>query len=106
VVAGVSAAWITIAALAVATAAIKAAGPVALAGRPLPARVTAVVVLLAPAILAALVITETFASGRSLVLDERAGGLIGAAVAIWLRASLPVVVIVAAVTAAAVRAIA
>ena len=67
---------------------------------------TAVVVLLAPAILAALVVTETFATGRSLAIDERAAGLAAAAVAIWLRASLPVVVIVAAVAAAAVRAIA
>ena len=39
-------------------------------------------------------------------IDERAAGLIAAAVAIWLRASLPVVVIVAAVVAAAARAIA
>jgi branched-subunit amino acid transport protein len=106
VVANVTAAWITIGALALATAAIKAAGPVALGGRPLPPRVTAVVVLLAPAILAALVVTETFASGRSLAIDERAAGLIAAAAAIWLRASLPVVVIVAAVAAAAARAIA
>ncbi len=102
----VTEAWITVGALALATAAIKAAGPVALGGRPLPPRVTAVVALLAPAILAALVVTETFGSGSDLVLDERAAGLIGAAVAIRLRASLPVVVIVAAVGAAAVRAIA
>jgi hypothetical protein len=106
VVASVSAAWITIGALALATAAIKAVGPVALGGRPLPPRLTAVVVLLAPAILAALVITETFASGRSLAIDERAAGLRAASIAIWLRASLPLVVIVAAVTAAAARAIA
>jgi hypothetical protein len=105
-VARVSAAWITIGALVLATAAIKAAGPVALGGRPLPPRVTAVVVLLAPAILAALVITETFASGRSLAIDERAAGLVAASFAIWRRASLPVVVIVAAVAAAAARAIA
>jgi uncharacterized membrane protein len=104
-VAVVSEAWITIAVLAVATAAIKAAGPVALGGRPLPPRATAVVGLLAPAILAALVITETFASGGTLVVDERAAGLLAAAVAIRLRASLPVVVIVAAVAAAAARAL-
>jgi hypothetical protein len=106
VVANVTAAWITIGVLALATAAIKAAGPVALGGRPLPPRATAVVMLLAPAILAALVVTETFATGRSLAIDERAAGLVAAAAAIWLRASLPVVVIVAAVAAAAARAIA
>ena len=105
-VANVTAAWITIGVLALATAAIKAAGPVALGGRPLPPRATAVVMLLAPAILAALVVTETFATGRSLAIDERAAGLVAAAAAIWLRASLPVVVIVAAVAAAPARAIA
>jgi hypothetical protein len=101
-----SAAWITIGVLALATAAIKAAGPVVLGGRPLPPRVTAVVVLLAPAILAALVVTEAFATGRSLAIDERAAGLLAASIAIWRRASLPVVVVVAAVAAAGARAIA
>jgi uncharacterized membrane protein len=98
-------AWVTVGALVVATAAIKAAGPVALGGRPLPPRLTAVVALLAPAILAALVVTETFSSGSALVLDERAAGLLAAAVAISLRASLPVVVIAAAVAAAVARAV-
>ena len=100
-----TAAWVTIGVLAVATASIKAAGPVALGGRPLPPRVTAVVALLAPAILAGLVITETFSTGSRLVIDERAAGLIAAAVAIRLRASLPVVVIVAALAAAGARAV-
>jgi branched-subunit amino acid transport protein len=105
-VVGVSAAWTTIAVLAVATAAIKAAGPVALGGRPLPPHAAAVIAFLAPALLAALVITETIAlPDKSLVLDERAAGLLAAAIAIWLRASLPVIVIVAAVAAAAARAI-
>ena len=100
-----TAAWVTIGVLAVATASIKAAGPVALGGRPLPPRVTAVVALLAPAILAGLVITETFSTGSRLVIDERAAGLVAAAVAIRLRASLPVVVIVAALAAAGARAL-
>jgi hypothetical protein len=100
-----SAAWTTIAVLIIATALIKAAGPVALGGRSLPTRATAITALFAPALLAALVITETVASGRSLVLDERAAGVAAAAVAIALRASLPVTVIVAAVAAATARAI-
>ena len=102
-----SAAWTTIVVLIVATALIKAAGPVALGGRSLPPRAAAIIALLAPALLAALVITETLAlPDKSLVLDERAAGVAAAAVAIALRASLPVTVVVAAVAAAAARAIA
>ena len=101
-----NAAQATIVALVVATAGLKASGPVALGGRQLPPRALAVIALLAPAILAGLVVTETFASTHSsLVLDERAAGLVAAAVAIRLRASLPIVVIVAAVAAAAARAV-
>ena len=62
--------------------------------------------LLAPSLLAALVATQAFSSDEALVLDERAAGLLTAGVAIALRAPLVVVVIVAAATAASLRAIA
>ena len=52
--------WITIAGLTLATMALKAAGPVILGGRELPERALAVIALLAPALLAALVLTGTF----------------------------------------------
>ncbi len=61
--------------------------------------------LLAPALLAALVATQAFASDEQLVLDERAAGLLAGGVAILLRAPLLVVVLAAAVTAAGLRAI-
>jgi hypothetical protein len=64
-----------------------------------------VVDLLAPALLAALVATQAFASRESLVLDERGAGLVAAGVAILLKAPLLVVVLVAAVTAATLRAV-
>jgi branched-subunit amino acid transport protein len=99
----VSAVWTTIAGLTVVTAAIKAAGPVSLGGRELPESVMSVIALLAPALLAALVMVETFSDDRTLVLDARAGGVAAAAVALALRASLPVAVIVAAVVAAGLR---
>ena len=60
--------------------------------------------LLAPTLLAALVVVSTFASGRSLVLDARAAGMAAAVVAVVLRAPVLVVVAVAAATAAVVRA--
>jgi branched-subunit amino acid transport protein len=101
-----SAAWITVAGLAVATAAIKAFGPVVFGGRGLPALLARVIPLLAPALLAALVITETFGGpGRSLVFDARAGGLVVAGIALWRRAPLYVVVLAAAAATALLRAI-
>jgi branched chain amino acid efflux pump len=63
------------------------------------------VVLLAPALLAALVATNAFASDGSLVLDERGAGLLAAGVAVLLKAPLLVVIVVAAVTAALLRAV-
>lgn len=96
--------WITIAALAVATAAIRAAGPVLLGGRELPARATDVIVLLAPALLAALVITQTLgvAAGGALEVDERVLG-VGAAGVLLVRggSALGAVAVAALVTAAA-----
>jgi branched-subunit amino acid transport protein len=101
-----SAAWATVAGLAIATAAIKAFGPIVFGGRDLPALLARVIPLLAPALLAALVITETFGgTGRSLVLDARAGGLVVAGIALWRHAPLYVVVLAAAGATALLRAI-
>jgi branched-subunit amino acid transport protein len=97
--------WITVAGVVVVTAAIKAAGPVALGGRELPEAAYAVIGLLAPALLAALVATQAFSTDEQLVLDERGAGLLAAGVAILLRAPLLVVIVVAAVTAATLRAV-
>jgi branched-subunit amino acid transport protein len=74
-------------------------------GRQLPKRLGSVIALLAPAMLAALVVTNTFGGDPSLELDPRAAGLGSAAIPIALRAPLLVTVITAAATAAVVRAI-
>jgi branched-subunit amino acid transport protein len=97
--------WITIAGLTAATMALKAAGPVVLGGRELPERALTVIALLAPALLAALVLTGTFTDGKELTLDPRAAGLGCAALAALLRAPLLVTVLVAAVGTAVVRAL-
>ena len=96
--------WVAIVAVALASAAIKAAGPVLVGGRELPPRATAVIALLAPALLAALVISETFGEDRHLVLDERAIGVAVAAIALALRAPALLAVALAAATTALVRA--
>jgi branched-subunit amino acid transport protein len=76
-------------------------------GRALPAVLARVIPLLAPALLAALVVTETVGgAGRTLVVDARVGGLLAAAVAISRRWPLAVVVLCAAATTALLRALA
>lgn len=80
-----------------------------LAGLSLPrriledARVQRVVPLLPVGLLAALIATSTFSTGRHLVLDARAAALAVAAVAVVLRAPFLVVVAAAAATAALIR---
>ncbi len=96
--------WVTVVAVALASAAIKAAGPVLVGGRELSPRAVAVVALLAPALLAALVVSETFGEDRHLVFDERALGVAVAAIALALRAPVLVAVALAAATTALVRA--
>ncbi len=98
-------AWITLVGLLLTTVAIKAAGPVIVGGRDLPAGAYAVIGLLAPALLTALILTDTFAREQELTVDARAGGLVCAGVAIALRAPLVVTVVVAAAGAAALRAV-
>jgi hypothetical protein len=101
----VSDAWIAVCVVGGGTILLKSIGPVLLAGRTLPPRAMSLLALLAPALLAALVVTQTFASGRSLVLDPRAAGLAAAGAAVLLRAPLLLVVVVAAVATAVVRAL-
>jgi branched-subunit amino acid transport protein len=66
-------------------------------------RVQRIIPLLPVALLAALVATQTFATGRHLVLDVRAAALAAAAVAVLLRAPFLVVVVAGAATAAVLR---
>ena len=95
--------WVVIAVVGAVTMAFKASGPVLLGRRQLPPRLTAVVDVLAPAMLAALVATQTVGGDREIVVDERVLGVAAGAVAVALRAPLLVVMTVAAVVAAGVR---
>ena len=95
--------WSVIAVLAAGTLALKALGPVLAGGRPLPRALTGVIALLAPALLAALVVAGTFADGARLVVDARAAAVAVAAVALLARAPLVVALFAAAATAALLR---
>jgi branched chain amino acid efflux pump len=97
--------WIAIAALTVICFAIKAAGPVALGGRDLPRWAERLIALVPSALLPALVVVETFAHGKEFVIDARAAGLAAAMVVLALRGSMLVVLLVAAVVTAGLRAL-
>jgi uncharacterized membrane protein len=101
----VTAVWTTVAVVSVATILLKAGGPVLLAGRDLPRTMRGVVEMLAPALLAALVVTQAIGGDRRYVFDERLLGLAAAVVAIRLRAPLLAVVVVAAAVTALARAL-
>jgi hypothetical protein len=98
--------WLTIAMLCLGTVAIKATGPLALGGRQPGERTFAVVSLFAPALLAALVVYETLSDGHDgLTIDARVLGVAAAATALVLKAPIAVVVLGAAATTAAARAL-
>jgi hypothetical protein len=94
----VSAATITMVALAIGTYALKAAGPLALGSRRLPAPVERLTVALPVPLLAALVVTSAVTTDGEWTLDARAVGLVAAAGCRARR--LPFVVVVVAAGAA------
>jgi branched chain amino acid efflux pump len=98
-----SATWIVVLLVGAFTISFKAAGPLLLAGRKLPAPLTSAFELLAPSVLAALVVTQSVGGKDGIVLDARLVGLGAAVGAIWLRAPLIVVVLVAALATALAR---
>jgi branched-subunit amino acid transport protein len=98
-----SAEWVVVLVVGAVTVLFKAAGPVFLGRRELPRRVLDLVDVLAPAMLAALVVTQAVGGDEAIVVDERLAGVAVAAAALVLRAPLVVVMAVAAVTAALLR---
>ncbi len=98
--------WLLVGMLIVTTAVIRASGPVLLGGRELPPRVGAVIALTAPALLAALVATETFGGqGSDLTVDERALGVAAAGGALALRGGILVAMLAAMAVTAGARAV-
>lgn len=93
--------WLTLAAVALVSAILKAAGPALVASRGLSPSTQVVFAHLPPALLAALIAVQTFADAdERLVVDARALGLAAAAAALTLRApALLAVALAATVTA-------
>lgn len=97
--------WWTIAGCTVATALIKGIGPVALGGRELPPRVIGVIALMAPALLAALVVTSTFAVGDRWHVGANTAGVAVAGVILVRKGPLLVAVLAAVAVTAGLRAV-
>ena len=100
-----AATWALIGACAVVTAAIKAAGPVALGGRDLPAWFTRVVALMAPTLLAALVCVSALADGDHLAMGADTAGVATAGVVLLRGGSVVAGVAVAVAVTALLRAV-
>jgi len=93
--------WGTVILLGVLTILLKGAAPILAGGRQIHVGPTAVLSHLAPALFAALIVTQVFARDRVLVVDARAAGLIVALLGSWRRAPpLAILVSAVAVTAA------
>ena len=97
--------WLLIAGCVAGTVIVKAAGPVLLGGRELPAAMIRVVALMAPALLAALVVTAAFADGRDLHVGAETVGMIAGGFLLWRGRPLVLAVLVAMVVTAGLRAI-
>ena len=95
--------WPTIALVALVTFAIKGVGPALLGDRQLPASFTRVVLLLAPALLAALVITNAAADGTRVQIGADTGGVTLAGLLLLRGVGVLPVVVVAAVSTALLR---
>jgi branched-subunit amino acid transport protein len=98
-------AWAVVGLSAVITFAIKAAGPIALGGRDLPARVNGVISLMAPALLAALVAVAALTNGKHLSAGADTAGVAVAGALFWRGASVLTGVLTAAAVTALLRAL-
>jgi branched-subunit amino acid transport protein len=97
--------WWTTLGLAVTTVAIKALGPVVFGGRePHPAFLR-VVAMMAPALLAALVVTSALADGRQVGIGADTVGVLAGGVLLWRGRSVVLAVLVAVVVTATLRAV-
>ena len=97
--------WLMIAGLALTTALIKAAGPVVFGGRQPGEGFMRVVAMMAPALLAALVVTAVFADGQRLAVGAEAVGVLAGGVLLWRGRSVVLAVLVAVAVTAAIRAV-
>lgn len=95
--------WVFVLLLAAVAYGCKVVGLVFLGGRSLPPVVERCVALIPAALIAALVVKDTFSVGQHLQLDARAAGVGVAVIAAWRRAPLVAVIVMGALVTALVR---
>lgn len=96
--------WWLVIGLSVGAYIFKVTGLVVIGARKLPAPLERCLILIPAALLAALVVKDTFSSAHELAVDARSVGLVVAVIAAWRKAPLIVVVILAAGATALIRA--
>ena len=84
----------------------KVLGLVVIGDRPLPRVLERCLALIPAALIAALILKDTFSVGQHLQIDARAAGVAAAVVAAWRKLPLIVVILIGAGVTAAVRALA
>ncbi len=97
--------WTFVFALAVIAYAFKVLGLVLIGDRPLPPMLDRCVELIPAALIAALVVKDTFSVGQQLQIDARVAGVAAAVIAAWRKAPLIAVIVIGAAVTAALRAL-
>ncbi len=95
--------WTFVLSLAGTAYAFKVLGLVLVGDRSLPPVVDRCLALIPAALIAAIVMLNTFADGQHLQIDARAAGVGAAVVAAWRKAPLIVVIVIGAAVTALVR---
>ena len=85
--------------------AFKVLGMVVIGDRTLPPVAERCLTLIPAALVAAIIVKDTFTIGHDIVLDARAAGVAAAAVAAWRKVPLAAVIIIGAAVTALVRAV-
>ncbi|HQY13262.1 MAG TPA: AzlD domain-containing protein [Ilumatobacteraceae bacterium] len=98
--------WGFVFALGVTAFAFKVLGLVLVGDREMPPVLDRCLALIPAALIAAIVVKDTFSIGQHLQLDARAVGVGAAAIAAWRKLPLVAVIVIGAATTAALRAVA
>ena len=97
--------WWVVVWLSLGAYAFKVLGFVVIGSRKLPRALERCLLLIPAALLAALVVKDTFSTQQTLVIDERALGLAVALLCVWKKRSLVVTIVAAAAATAILRAL-
>ena len=98
--------WTFVFALAATAYAFKVLGLVLIGDRTLPPVLDRCVGLIPAALIAALIVKDTFSVGQHLQVDARVAGIVAAVIAAWRKVPLIAVIVIGAAVTAALRAVA